>query len=145
MIRLWDFNESGERVAGTATDGCFGTSRYWGDNASEACRYANVASVSFRKEYLEWTDPSHKCDDGYVYTSPVGTHLPNRFGLFDMLGNVGELVEDDWNDNYTDAPVNGRTWIEDDCEKSLKTSQPLRKFLKIDADCHGVENLAFCT
>lgn len=62
-----------------------------------------------------------------------------------MLGNVGELVEDDWNDNYTDAPVNGRTWIEDDCEKSLKTSQALRKLLKIDADCYGVEKLAFCT
>ena len=93
------------------------TSRYWGDEASEACNHENVADVSFREKYTEWTDPSHDCDDGHLYTSPVGTHLPNKFGLFDMLGNVGELVEDCWNDTYTDAPIDSRTWIAGDCSK----------------------------
>ena len=30
----------------------------------------------------------------YPYHAPVGTFLPNSFGLYDMLGNVAEHVSD---------------------------------------------------
>jgi formylglycine-generating enzyme required for sulfatase activity len=43
---------------------------------------------------------------------PVGGKEPNEFGLYDMLGNVCEWVEDDWHDNYNDAPNDGRAWVE---------------------------------
>ena len=33
--------------------------------------------------------------DGYEYTSPVGSFEANRFGLFDMVGNVNQLC-DNW-------------------------------------------------
>ncbi|MEM6734706.1 MAG: SUMF1/EgtB/PvdO family nonheme iron enzyme [Bacteroidota bacterium] len=36
-------------------------------------------------------------DDGYAYTSPIGTYFANEYGLYDMSGNVAEWCEDAFN------------------------------------------------
>jgi formylglycine-generating enzyme required for sulfatase activity len=38
---------------------------------------------------------------------PVGSYPPNAFGLFDMHGNVCELVADAWRDDYLKEPSEG--------------------------------------
>jgi formylglycine-generating enzyme required for sulfatase activity len=43
-------------------------------------------------------------------TAPVGSFKPNKFGLYDMVGNVFSWVEDCYHPNYNDAPEDGSDW-----------------------------------
>ncbi len=44
-------------------------------------------------------------EDGYVYTSPVGSFAPNELGIYDICGNVYEWCWD-WYAEYSENPVN---------------------------------------
>ena len=45
-------------------------------------------------------------------TTPAGAFAPNRWGLYDMHGNVWEWVQDVVHDNYDGAPRDGIAWEE---------------------------------
>ena len=48
-------------------------------------------------------------------TEVVGTKASNKFGLFDMYGNVEEWTSDCSNQNYIKAPTDGSPWLEGLC------------------------------
>ena len=53
-------------------------------------------------------------------TAPVGSFRPNRFGLYDMHGNVWEWVEDCWQEDYHGAPGDGQARTKNgDCSKRV--------------------------
>ena len=86
---------------------------FFGENEKDLCRYANSADLTAKKSIPDWTVVS--CTDGYAFTAPGGSFAPNNFGLYDMLGNVWEWVEDCYHSSYQGAPADGSTWTSGDC------------------------------
>jgi formylglycine-generating enzyme required for sulfatase activity len=100
--------------AGTAT-------RYFfGDFEKDFCRYGNGFDFT-AKSNLDGTQnwPVAPCSDGYVFTAPVGSFLPNGNGLYDVLGNVMQWTEDCNHDNYQGAPSDGSAWTSGDCNRRI--------------------------
>ena len=89
------------------------TSYPWEDEASRHCDHANgydqTANSWFDHEsvYSSYQTDTLLCRDGFVFTAPVGSYRENDFGLFDMIGNASEWVEDCYQDNFIGAPSDG--------------------------------------
>ena len=72
-----------------------------GSKAELACTYGNSSDVSAKTREAIWAGVG--CNDGFVYTAPVGSLKPNSLGIYDMHGNVWEWVSDCWHATYETA------------------------------------------
>ncbi len=71
-------------------------------------------------------DPKMKTDS-FTYTSPVGSFTPNRFGLYDMNGNVFQWMLEDF-DESGQGTQRGGSWGDEDQESmNLSTRFPTAK------------------
>ncbi len=83
------------------------TRYFTGDDVESLKAYANIADVAAKDKFPDWT--CAKFNDGYVFTSPVGSFKPNSFGLHDTTGNVWSWCED---------------WYQSDLYKRGETTDP---------------------
>jgi formylglycine-generating enzyme required for sulfatase activity len=90
-----------------------GTARYWGQNINDGCAFANISDATLKR--TQGVEGFVECDDGHIFTAPVGSYRPNAFGLFDVLGNAWEWTADCWNLGYAGAPRDGSAWLTGDC------------------------------
>ena len=81
--------------------------RYWGEGETGQCQHANGGDEALKRRYGRWQPPIASCDDGHVHTTTVGSYRSNGNGLYDMLGNVWEWVEDCWHESHSGAPSDG--------------------------------------
>ena len=96
------------------------TTRFsFGDDEKNLCRYGNGADVSARRS-IPGLGQSATCSDGYAYTAPGGTFLPNAFGLYDMHGNLRQWTQDCGHASYAGAPADGSAWTSADCTTRIQ-------------------------
>lgn len=96
---------------------------HWGDDATQACRFANIADqeseAAIKRDY--GLKPKHvtPCDDKAGYASVVGLYEPNAFGLYDMIGNIFEFTRDCMNTDFPGAATNGSPRLTGDCTQHM--------------------------
>ena len=125
------------------------TARYGSDNPVEFCRYTNLGDLDYSEQHPGDNGVNRACRDGYAFTSPVESFPPNRFGLYDMLGNVGEWCQD-WfglypNGTQTDpqGPAKGSDRVERGASWSDRTEHCHSAYRSADSPGYRGNDIGF--
>jgi len=111
------------------------TSRWWGNDLVTGMTWcsrcgdpSNWGPTSGPRDRSGQPAPAM---EAWVGTVPVGWLPSNPFGLRGMPGNIAELLEDCWNDNYIGAPLLGIPRGARDCRDHVKRGGLDQSFLSV--------------
>ncbi len=76
-------------------------------------------------------------DDGFPFTSPVGSFRPNAQGLYDMGGNTWEWCMDNWNPKARSRVLRGGSWYQGALQLSLLSSCRIHSMPDRESDNYG--------
>lgn len=92
----------------------------WGSQWPPPKGAGNFSDEAAGQTFSGWTIvPGY--NDGFPTTAPVGSFAPNRFGLYDMSGNVWEWCEDKYKPSENWRALRGGAW-DNSTPKSLLSS-----------------------
>jgi formylglycine-generating enzyme required for sulfatase activity len=96
------------------------TTRYpWGDGNPDTLVGNFTGEGDRSPSKRSWSSAFPNYSDGFWGPAPIGTFPADKFGLYDMEGNVSEWVEDCWHDNYVRAPHDSAAWVNPGCERRV--------------------------
>lgn len=78
---------------------------YFGGSLKELCQYGNFADK--RSAYQARILARCAENPSPEGLAPVGSYRPNAWGLYDMIGNAFEFIEDCVSHDYRKAPTDG--------------------------------------
>ncbi len=94
----------------------------WGASVHDGCTHMNGYDEKILGQkgnlYQGEAVPYATCSDGFVNTAPVGSFKPNAFGVYDMLGNLGEWIADCATQSYAGLHPDGAS-EGGDCTKRM--------------------------
>lgn len=97
-----------------------GQGRYpWGNGAPPAGVENLAGGKDISPRGRHWSNAFPGYGDGWWGPAPVGSFTANRFGLYDIGGNVSEWVADCWHKGYRRAPANGAAWVNPGCRNRM--------------------------
>jgi len=70
-----------------------------GDDPEGLVSIANIADSALQRKFPDLVR-TVEANDGFVFTAPVGSRKPNRWGIYDMIGNVREWCLDSYDEDF---------------------------------------------
>lgn len=86
----------------------------WGEGRPPAGSGNLTGSLDRSPSGRNWSNAFTGYGDGHWGPAPAGGK-PNRYGLYELAGNVSEWTADCWHEGYRRAPSDGRAWINAGC------------------------------